>query len=449
MLFLAFFSFAPALVIVWVMNRWSEELLPTTARLGAELMLLTTGFFIGSAIVLRMDMLMCMFIVLALYTFFQLYQNNGTRLDSVLFPVYVFLALFTKGPVGLLVPLVSVVVFLIAKGEIRTIGRYWGWKTLTILALLCGIWFSFVYIEGGSQYFNNLVFKQTVTRAINASHHQEPFYYYLIAFWYTMAPWSLLILTVFWKGLRKCKAMTDVELFFAIAGFSTLLFLSASSSKLAIYLLPAFPFFIYLTLIWLLKYGYSKWMALSAIVPSAILCVALPATIAFKYLINNDINISIPIILSSALLSATGILSLKYLLGKKVLEGVQVIATGTLIAVFVVAFAIPELNQFIGLKQLCEKADAIAKSKGGVNYYYCEMSRAGNMDVYLKASLTELRKHDLPSERKIKTPALVFISRKAIEENDTVKSFIKGRNSFYTGNYYCIEIENKKQNNEP
>ena len=138
MLFLSGFSFIPALVVVFVMDKWVGNVLSENERLTGQLMLMTSGFFIGTAIVLRMDMLMCMFIVLALYTFFRMYTGEGKPRDSWLFPIFIFMAIFSKGPMGLIVPLVSTVVFLILKKETKSIGKYWGWKTLVVL--LAPLW---------------------------------------------------------------------------------------------------------------------------------------------------------------------------------------------------------------------------------------------------------------------------------------------------------------------
>ena len=241
MLFLSIFSFVPTLVVVYIMDKWVGNLLTESERLAGQLMLITSGFFIGTAIILRMDMLMCMFIVLALYTFFRIYSGQGKPRESILFPVYVFMALFTKGPIGIIVPLVSTVVFLLLKKEIKTIGRYWGWKTLVLLLALCGAWFAGVYAEGGSSYLNNLLFNQTVNRAVNSFHHKAPFYYYFIAFVYSLAPWSLLIAGVLISGIKRKLVTNDLERFFLTIGLTTFVTLSLFSSKLAVYMLPRFP----------------------------------------------------------------------------------------------------------------------------------------------------------------------------------------------------------------
>jgi len=125
-------SFIPALIILTTLSNWirgEEEMNKETENDGitgkcsrkgttASLMLMTSGLFIGAALIVRMDMLMNMFIVLSLYSFYQMYKGENTRRNSLLFPVYVFLALFSKGPLGLLIPFVTTVTFLIYKKKL-------------------------------------------------------------------------------------------------------------------------------------------------------------------------------------------------------------------------------------------------------------------------------------------------------------------------------------------
>ncbi len=443
MLFLGIFSYLPALVVVFVMDKWAKPFISESERLIGQLMLLTSGFFIGTAIILRMDMLMCMFIVLALYTFFRMYNGQGNPRDSWLFPIFVFMAIFTKGPIGIIVPLVSTIVFLLLKKEIKTIGRYWGWKTFAILITLCGAWFSGVYAEGGSAYLNNLLFNQTVNRAVNSFHHKEPFYYYLIAFVYSLAPWSLLIAGILISGIKRKLATTDMERFFLTIGLTTFVTLSLFSSKLAVYMLPAFPFFVYLSVIWLTKLGQQKWMFILVGIPASLLCLALPGVILSPYFIDlNGFNLSAIVIISAVVLSGSAILTIKYLISHNLSRGIITMSAGMLLAVFAASFALPKNNAMLGLEELCDQAKNTAKEKGGVNYYYCNWRKGDNLDVYLGKPLEMIEIHDLYEPNKIKTPAILFTWQKVIETNDSIKVYLKGKKIHRTGSYYYVEIDN-------
>ncbi|MBC8005699.1 MAG: glycosyltransferase family 39 protein, partial [Verrucomicrobia bacterium] len=437
MVFLALFSFLPALVIIHTMDQWINEALSQTERILGELLLLTSAFFIGSAIVMRMDMLMCMFIVLALYIFYRMYQGKARRWDSLLFPLLVFMALFTKGPLGLIIPLVSTLVFLFIKNEVRSIGRYWGVKTWAILLAFCALWLLGVYSEGGDKYLQDLVYNQTVNRAVHSFHHSEPFYYYLIAIWYSLAPWSLLLVGILVMGIQQKLFYTDLELFFLVIILSTLAILSLISSKLEIYLIPSFPFIIYLGVLWLKRLQSPRWATLLVMIPALLICLALPVAAIWQFY---DHSFSVPFSLAALSLSLTGILTLAYLRKHALNRGIISMGTGLLVFVFVVSLAVPQYNSLIGMGELCQKAQSISAAKGVKNYYFTHIPRADNLDVYLGIKPVGLSIKDLyhPGD-KIKTPAILFLSERMINHNDSIRQFIKDKKKHQVGKYFCVE----------
>ncbi len=259
-LFLALFSFIPAIVIIHTMVKWTRDYLKESQLVTSAFVLAGCGLFAGMAIFLRMDMLMCMFIILALKAFWDGFTNKiSLGRCRVLFAIYTFMALFTKGPVGLLVPIVSVIVYLIADKRIKQIKSYFGWQFFTILLVGCALWFGCVYLEGGREYLDNLLFHQTVDRAVDAFTHKKPIWFYLTTTWWCMLPWSLLVLCVIIVSIFKRKVCTPLEKFFFAIIVSTLVMLSAFSSKLTVYLLPAYPIIVYLAFMQLRHYSINKW----------------------------------------------------------------------------------------------------------------------------------------------------------------------------------------------
>ena len=111
---LSLLSVVPALGVVCVMDSWTRNEMDGPTRSLARMMLLTSGLFTGVALIVRMDMLMCLFIVLALRSFWRMYTEESAYAgERWLFPVYLFLAVFTKGPLGLLIPLCSICTYLV------------------------------------------------------------------------------------------------------------------------------------------------------------------------------------------------------------------------------------------------------------------------------------------------------------------------------------------------
>ena len=233
-------SLIPAFITLWVLERWCGGELPGRYRLAAFFSLMGAAWFLGSAIVLRMDMMMTMFITLSLRTFWKMYTGGGRPADRWLFPLYVFLAIFSKGPVGIMIPLLCIPVFLLFRKDIRFMGRVWGWRSWLLLAVLCGIWWFCVWKEGGAEYLNNLLFHQTAGRAVNAFHHKEPLWYYCYTIWYALAPASLIVLPVIFLALFRKMRFPSLVQFFLIVSATFFVIMSAVSGKIAVYLLPIF-----------------------------------------------------------------------------------------------------------------------------------------------------------------------------------------------------------------
>ena len=178
---LELFSLLPALAIMLLFGRWCSRYGSLSGRrvFFGELLMLLTAWFLGSAVVVRMDMLMTLFITLAFYTFWKIRSGDGRPADRWLFGLWVFLAVFSKGPVGFLMPFVCLLVYAAVGRDWRSFGQVWGWRTWLVLAALCGLWWFFAWREGGAAYLQELLGRQTFGRAVNAFHHKEPFYYYL------------------------------------------------------------------------------------------------------------------------------------------------------------------------------------------------------------------------------------------------------------------------------
>ncbi len=392
-------SFVPALVIVTTMTKWTRRE-NGESETTAPLMLMTAGLFIGATLIIRMDMLMNMFIVLSLYTFYKIYREDGRKRDGWLFPIYLFLALFSKGPLGLLIPFVSTVTFLIYKKKLSDFTHYWGWKTFLIILTGCIVWFAGVYIEGGNEYLNNLLVHQTVERGFNSFHHKEPFYYYAISVWYSLAPWSLLAIGLFIAGLYKKRINNTLEQFFATIILSTFVLLSLISSKIEIYSLPLIPFFIYLTVLLFNKFDrQNRWIKIALAIPASIFILSLPTII---YLGGKDEMhfLATPLIYAAAgILSVTGLLILYYLYGKKdTYRSIHTQALGFLLAIFVAGWAMPQLNTQLGLGNLCKKAMELSEEHQIDDYWVYKISRAENMDVYLGKDIIRVKREDILEE---------------------------------------------------
>jgi len=384
MLRLSVLTLLPAFVIVRTMNRWIADECGVSCRLAAMVGLLSTALFTVSVAVVRMDMLMCMFIVLALRAFYTLFTGVGrVRLARWLFPLWLFLGVFTKGALGFFIPVVAIVVFLVVKKQSRRMTEVFGWRTWLTLIVLFGAWFGAVYAEGGAAYLNEMLLHQTAGRIVNAFHHQRPFYFYAVSVLYCSMPWTPLIIGVVIAAFRQKVVKTDVQKLFITTAATTFVLLSCVSSKLDIYLLPMYPFLIYFTAMFLPRFIDRDWCSSCMVVSSLLLCAVLPA---YAIMTGNHSFApynTLPLWITAMVLTATGLLALAAALCSNVEVSARLTVAGFATAVFLGGFAMSGINRHIGYGEVCREALSKAGDGGTPVLVDSSIHHAADMDVYL------------------------------------------------------------------
>lgn len=438
------FSILPAIGVLVLMDRWVRSVRPEFPACMTNFMLMSTGFFLGSALVVRMDMLMTFFIVLSLYTFYRLYTGCGRPYERWMLPVYIFLAVFTKGPVGLLVPLVSMFLFLLWKKEPGKMGRYFGIGQWMVLLGLCAVWFTLVYREGGSEYLCNILFKQTVGRGINSFHHKEPVYYYLLHLPLTFLPWTWLYVSVLLAGGFKRVAGSDMERLFCVVIVSTLVMLSLISSKLDIYLLPVYPFVAYLTAVWMRRIGDTWYVKIGIALPALIFALAFPA--AFFVLKKlpygcDDLTLGYVALL---LMSAGGVGSLVYLCRKQTGKAIITSSLGVLLFLFAASVCLPQFERYVGWRKLAEKGKELAGVHQTDTYVFYKFRSGENMDFYLHKPLKRIDTVDGLKKLENASPAVLFVEDWYIKREPDLREWLYRQQRIFTIGEYKVLIVGQK-----
>lgn len=434
--FLGLFSILPALGITYIMDKWTAGHLPAGIRKSGQYMLMTSGLFTGAAIVLRMDMLMCLFIVLALYSFYKLYTGTAKPRERFLLPLYIFLAIFSKGPIGFIVPLCSIGVFLLVKKEIRHFSRYMGWRQWGLLLGLCLLWFGAVYAEGGKSYLHNLLFHQTINRAVDSFHHKAPFWYYFITIWYSLAPWTLFYAAIILIGLKKRIAETDLEKLFLTVIGTTFLLLSLFSSKLDIYMLPIFPFIAYLSFLLFPKIPH-KYLYFTIALPAIAFILTFPALLIAPHAMEFSFPLYSPLSLAAFILTLGGTGSLIYLFKKRLLLSANMISGSILLAILTGSFAIPKLNPYIGFGNLARETEKISKLKQIDNYYFYQFRSGENIDSYLNREIKNCNSEQLAELEKTGN-FILLIKNKDLANDHELYQITQNKEIYPIGNYSII-----------
>ncbi len=424
-LLLGLFSLVPAFLTTEVMARLLR--LKGSGLWLYRLLMTTSALWLVSMLTLRMDMLMTLFIVLAIAEFHRLY-SSGRPHESLLLPLWLFLAVFTKGGVGFIVPFSVIVVFLCVKGQGSNLFRFMGWKTWLMLLLLFALWFGAVYAEGGSGYLYNLTIHQTVGRAFHSFHHRQPFYYYLYMYWPLLMPWSLWSALSLWRLWRSKSYGADSTRQAIIAMMVIFVSLSLISSKLSIYLLPIVPFAMAIIP---LSPQREDWAArLSLAIPCSLLALTAPALlIAYHYWPTTKEIISLPLALAAVATSVSALAALALVARRQVRRSAQTLAAGLLLTTFLSGWAMPRINPLLGYGELCKATSALLSAHPGYPLVAVDMKRAANVDVYLGRTPQILTRENLAS---LPHRAIVIIPQRdsslvSLQERKSVGQYLVGR----------------------
>lgn len=263
-------------VIVMVVAGFRFFARRTTVNLAVAMALITAGCFevFRAGTICRVDMLVTMFIVTALYAFYRQWNRHpeGTSKPSLLAALLMSGGVLTKGPVGMLLPCMVVFVFRLMRGNgFRSTVVSVGLSALLSL-ILPAIWYVAAWQQGGEDFLR-LAMEENFGRftgTMSYESHENPAWYNILTLFYGCAPYTLLLLMSlvcvprrrgeqpsasrnggagFGARLRdwwgRMRAMQPVDLFALLAFVLIFVFYCIPKSKRSVYLLPVYPFAAY------------------------------------------------------------------------------------------------------------------------------------------------------------------------------------------------------------
>jgi 4-amino-4-deoxy-L-arabinose transferase-like glycosyltransferase len=188
----------------------------------------------------QIDMLLAALVVWSVYFWAAGYAEKKPKLYWLYF-TFAGLATLAKGPVGLLPPLLSILLFLVWKDR-PALREFPLWRGLV---LWCGVvlaWLGPALYWGGELYRHEILFKQNVGRYLEPWHHHQPPWYYLGVLPVDFLPWSLLLPAALVAGYRLLRGEERERwLFLAFWVGVTLAFFSFSPAKRTVYILTLYP----------------------------------------------------------------------------------------------------------------------------------------------------------------------------------------------------------------
>jgi len=217
----------------------------------------TSGLVIAAAKMCITDSVLLLWITIAQLALFAIYQGNRSWSVTLILWIAVGLALLTKGPVVVGVQLTTMVVLAaLDVGKNWRDGKAWlaairWWKhTRPVVGILiaAAVVAPWVYlIQKREPTFLHTAFWHDVVRRSSRAleGHSGPPGYYLLTIWATFFPWSILLPAAIpwaWRNRRLAP------LRFALAAvIGPWVMMEIVKTKLAHYVLPAFPFLAFIT----------------------------------------------------------------------------------------------------------------------------------------------------------------------------------------------------------
>lgn len=225
--------------------------------LWAGLVLLTSWEFVWMAIGLRPDMLFGLFIGLGLFAYARGVDERprwGPRVGGF---ALLGLAVLTKGPLGLLLPGLVLVLWHGARREWRRLLELAPLPLITLAVALP--WYIACGRAMGVENIWQELYLQNVARFLSGFRgHRRPPYYYLVQIWSDLAPWAVLLpFALGW--IVRSRLWRDKYIQLALWWFGAFfVFLSVAVTKRQMYLLPAYPAAALLLARWLSVVGQAE-----------------------------------------------------------------------------------------------------------------------------------------------------------------------------------------------
>jgi len=225
---------------------FARRLYGEAAGVLSAFILFATPLFLRTASEARMDVLLTFFIMLSLYWFYLAYTERRSE-GGRLLGMWVLFALgtLTKGPIGLILPLGTIVVYVLWRRDGNYLWKRKWWMALgfVLFVLIVAVWLVPACKKGGPEFTRNILFRQNIQRYTNAWDHEgKPLYAYVWIFPLAFMPWTLFLPGVVWLAVRRDRAGEKDDLALPLIWWAVIfLFFSFSSGKRTVYMVPLEP----------------------------------------------------------------------------------------------------------------------------------------------------------------------------------------------------------------
>lgn len=151
------------------------------------------------------------------------------------------LAVLTKGPVGIVLPGLTIFVYIAVTRQWNLLKKLFIVPGLVLFFAIAGPWYFYMYKVHGTEFVNTFLGLHNYIRATVSEHPEyNVFYYYLVLFPLSMLPWTGIFFRAVISALKE-KRSSHVP-FLLVWPFVTIVFYTTMATKYPTYVFPAmFP----------------------------------------------------------------------------------------------------------------------------------------------------------------------------------------------------------------
>lgn len=210
----------------------------------SAMVLATSAFFAAMGKTVFTDMIFTVLILCAMTMFVWGFTDRRRQgIGFAGFYLFAALATLTKGPLGLLMPLMAVIFFLWYQRQI-TFLKNWPVLTGILLYLIIALpWYLYIYHQYGHAFIKEFFYNDHWRRLMVAEHRSnDHWFFYPITMIASLFPWSLFLLAAWVDLYKRLKSSVTVIDYLSLSWIvAVLMVFQFAHSKLASYILPLFP----------------------------------------------------------------------------------------------------------------------------------------------------------------------------------------------------------------
>jgi 4-amino-4-deoxy-L-arabinose transferase-like glycosyltransferase len=190
----------------------------------------------------HVDTLFTFFFALSMYFAARVVLRQGSAKEIFLFYALMALATLTKGLIGVVLPALILLTFVLARRDWRLLldaGLGWG---IVVFLVVAAPWFILVTAATDGKWLTDFIYLHHIQRYTAGAGHRQPFYYYFETLPVDLLPWTIFTIPALFAYKLRGKLFEDpTPLFFALWFLVVFVFFTLSDTKRDLYLLPLFP----------------------------------------------------------------------------------------------------------------------------------------------------------------------------------------------------------------